>query len=80
MASRYVVTLAVPNIRAIRIALPHGLGLFVSFPLVVPLLLWDELPFELPVAEFSWAPPWAKTVFGSVITAPERADPPFRPF
>ena len=36
MASRYVLTLAAPDIRAIRIALPHGLGLFVSFPLVVP--------------------------------------------
>jgi hypothetical protein len=51
-----------------------------SFPLVVPLLLREELPLVLPVAEFSWAPPCAKTVFGSVITALERADPPLRPF
>lgn len=48
-------------------------------PPAAPLPLRDETPPAVPVEEPVCTPPWANTVFGSVICAPGPAAPPLRP-
>jgi hypothetical protein len=48
-------------------------------PPAAPLPLRDETPPAVPVEEPVCTPPWANTMFGSVICAPGPAAPPLRP-